>query len=138
MVEKSADPPEKEDNRDDFLDGIGERIKLARVKAKLTQKELATLLKTNQSWIYLAEDGQQNMQLNSLKRIANTLGVSVSELIPGSQESMSNIEVSTEIIDTFRKLVSQILDFMVKAAANKPPGSAASNEDPPNPKNAKQ
>lgn len=133
MAKKPADTAEKEDDRDEFLDGIGERIKLARIKAKLTQKELADLLKTNQSWIYMAEDGQQNLQLGSLRKIAKTLGISVSELILGSQGPTSNIEVPPEIIETFRKLVLQIVDFTLKVAADKQLGSAASNEDPPNP-----
>jgi len=132
MAKKPADTAEKEDDRDEFLDGIGARIKLARIKAKLTQKELADLLKTNQSWIYMAEDGQQNLQLSSLRKIARTLGISVSDLIPGIQRATSDIEVPSEIIETFRKLVSQIVDFTLKVAADKQLGSAASNEEPPN------
>ena len=93
MTKKPGDISGKEENRDEFLDGIGERIKLARTKAKLTQKELASLLSTNQSWIYMAEDGQQNLQLGSLRKIAQTLGVSVRDLIPDTQNPIPEFEI---------------------------------------------
>lgn len=136
MAKKPADTAEKEEDRDELLDGIGERIKLARVKAKLTQKELADLLKTNQSWIYMAEDGQQNLQLASLRKIAKTLGISVSDLIPGNQESTPSINVPPEIIETFQKLVSQLVDFTLKVVADKQLGSVAPDGNLPNPDKA--
>lgn len=68
--------------RDEFLVAVGHRIKVARTRAGLTQKDLAALLSTAQSWVYLAEDGQQNLQLVSLRRLALALGVEARDLLP--------------------------------------------------------
>ena len=57
--------------RDPFLDALGENVKIARIRAKLSPKELAEALGTGQSWVYMVEDGQQNLQLNSLRRLAH-------------------------------------------------------------------
>lgn len=96
--------------RDEFLDAIGHRIKVARVQAGLSPKQLATLLATNPSWIYMAEDGQQNFQVSSLRKIAEALSISVRDLIPPPSDSGSEFDVSVETRETFQKLISQLTE----------------------------
>lgn len=138
MQKKPKGAVEKVDERDEFLDAIGERIKIARVRAKLTQKELAALLSTNQSWIFMVEDGQQNLQLSSLRRVAQTLKVSVRDLIPEDIEPISTYEISPEISETLHKLVSQMTNAILKTLADMGKSSVASDDEPRDPKKPTQ
>lgn len=96
---------------DELLVAVGHRIKLARQNAKLTQKELGEILEAPQSWIYLMEDGQQNLQLKSLRKIAQALGISIRDLLPESPESGPEFEVSLETNEMFQKLLAQLTEF---------------------------
>ncbi len=69
---------------DQVLATIGERIKTARLKNNLTQGELAEKVGCSKSWVFLTEDGQQNVKINSLYRVATALGISVQSLLPSS------------------------------------------------------
>ena len=94
--------------RDELLDTVGRRIKLARLNAKLTQKEFGELIGAPQSWIALMEDGQQNLQLKSLRKIAQALGVSIRDLLPEGPESGPEFDNSMEIDMIFRNLLAQV------------------------------
>ena len=62
-------------------DAIGMRIKIARIKAKITQEVLAN--KTGLSVVHISnvENGNAKVSLPSLISIANALSVSVDELL---------------------------------------------------------
>lgn len=70
--------------RDEVLEAIGSRIKAARLRADLTQAELASRVGCTKGWIYLAEDGQGNAKIHSLYRVADALGVPIHSLLPPS------------------------------------------------------
>ena len=99
-----------ETDRDELLDAIGHRIKVARVQAQLTPKELAVLLKTTSSWIYLAEDGQQNFQISSLRRISETLNVSLRDLLPEGLESGPEFDRMQEAREISQTLIAQLTE----------------------------
>lgn len=101
-----------ETDRDELLDAIGHRIKVARVQAQLTPKELAALLKTTPSWIYLAEDGQQNFQISSLRRIAETLNVSLRDLLPEGPESGPEFDRMQEAREISQTLIAQLTEVI--------------------------
>ncbi len=62
-------------------DAIGMRVKIARIKSKLTQDSLAE--KTGLSVVHISniENGNAKMSLSSVIEIANALSVSVDELL---------------------------------------------------------
>jgi len=99
-----------ETDRDELLDAIGHRIKVARVQAQLTPKELAVLLKTTSSWIYLAEDGQQNFQISSLRRISETLNISLRDLLPEGLESGPEFDRMQEAREISQTLIAQLTE----------------------------
>ena len=105
-----AKPPKNPENmeRDELLDAVGHKIKLARQNAKLTQKRFSELLEAPQSWVALAEDGQQNLQLKSLRKIAQVLGVPIRDLLPEGPESGLEFDKSMEINSIFQTLVVQL------------------------------
>ncbi len=94
--------------RDEFLDAIGDRIKQARVKAKLTQKELAQKIEASPSWVYLVEDGQQNAQIRSLRKVAEALGVSIHSLLPDDPSGTSEYDTAKEVGETFDTVINDL------------------------------
>jgi len=60
---------------------IGKKIKALRKQSGLTQIELASMIKTSNQLVSRWELGEINPCIESLKKIAGALGVSVSTLI---------------------------------------------------------
>lgn len=59
----------------------GEKIKQARRKVGLTQKDLAARMDTSQSYIAQYENGTRNAKPATLRRIASAIGCQLSDLI---------------------------------------------------------
>lgn len=59
----------------------GEKIKAARKKAGLTQKELGAMLGISQAAIVQFERKDSNMKLDTIRKIADALGVKLYELV---------------------------------------------------------
>jgi transcriptional regulator with XRE-family HTH domain len=68
-------------NQADINRAVGERIRILRVKKGITQDHLAELTGLNRVHLYRLENGRQSMTLNTLKMIADTLGVRVRDLV---------------------------------------------------------
>lgn len=78
---------------------IGENIKLFRQSKGLTQEELAKKLGISKSAISRYESGQREPDLDSVEKIASTLGVSLRDLV--SVDNLFNILVGGEsLIET--------------------------------------
>jgi transcriptional regulator with XRE-family HTH domain len=60
---------------------FGSSLRHYRKKAVLTQRELAVLLGKQQSWIAAIEKGIIKPNIFDVKRIANHLGVTLSDLL---------------------------------------------------------
>ena len=60
---------------------VGARVREARVRAKLRQSELGTLIGSGQSHVFEIEDGQINVTLKTLVKLANVLGVKPIDLL---------------------------------------------------------
>ena len=61
---------------------IGKNLKSARLKAKLTQKQLAEKAGVNTNWYARLERGEENASIDTLKSLAEALKVKVSDIIP--------------------------------------------------------
>lgn len=106
MARRTKSAPEGE--RDEFLAAMGERIKQARLKANLTQKELAEKIDGSPSWVYLVEDGQQNAQVLSLRKVAAALGISIKSLLPDDTASNEEYSSSKEVEETVETLINDL------------------------------
>lgn len=62
---------------------VGKRIKEIREEVNLSQKDLAYSCDLDRSYIASVERGQRNISIVNLEKIANSLGVSLSELFKG-------------------------------------------------------
>ena len=67
----------------DIKSKIGKRIRETREKVEMSQKDLAYSADLDRSYIASVESGQRNISIVNLEKIANSLGVSLSELFKG-------------------------------------------------------
>lgn len=66
---------------------IGQRIKELREKAKMSQKDLAYTADLDRSYIASIENGQRNVSIVNIEKIAVALGVTLAELFSDAQFS---------------------------------------------------
>ena len=59
---------------------IGQRIKDLREKAEMSQKDLTYIADLDRSYIASIENGQRNVSIVNVEKIATALGVSLKEL----------------------------------------------------------
>ena len=64
---------------------IGQRIKYLREKAEMSQKDLAYTADLDRSYIVSIENGQRNVSIVNIEKIAIALGVSLKELFNDDQ-----------------------------------------------------
>ena len=98
---------------------IGKKVKEARDRAKLTQTELADLAKTSLTTINRLENGKQFPHSDTLRDIANVLGISYSELFGNEQERESQgdrAQLILEVQTLLNKLNFDDLETMKTAA----------------------
>ncbi|HUZ64405.1 MAG TPA: helix-turn-helix transcriptional regulator [Acetobacteraceae bacterium] len=74
-------------DRDELLEAVGARLREARLKAGMTQGQLAEKVGTSQSYVYLAETGGQNLTLKALHRLATALGSGLRDLLPAEVDA---------------------------------------------------
>ncbi len=60
---------------------VGNRIRQIRIEKKMSQEELATKAKTTRPHISKIEGGILSLQIDTLQRVADALGVQIKELI---------------------------------------------------------
>ena len=70
---------------------IGERIKTLRKESKLTQVELAKKSNISRSYLTDIENDRYNPSLETLKAIANSLNVNLSDIVSENSESNSTL-----------------------------------------------
>lgn len=74
-------------NKSDIPEGFPDRLKILRIKARLSQGELADRVGLHQSNIGRYERGQTVPSADKLKAMADVLGVSTDYLFNGDEES---------------------------------------------------
>lgn len=62
---------------------IGKRIREIRERANMSQKDLAYSADLDRSYVASVESGQRNISIVNLEKLANSLGVTLSELFKG-------------------------------------------------------
>ncbi len=115
-IEKT-EKPERE--RDPFLDAVGHKIKVARAQAGLTQKQLGAAIGSTQGWVFLVEDGQNNIPIHTLRKLAEALNTDPRNLLPGASETAPtsrNAAQTTELIKEAISDTTQLLNRLHKAA----------------------
>lgn len=89
----------------------GEKIKLARRKAGLTQKELGEKLKVSQAMIGQYENGKRNPKLQTVRKIADALEINLFDLIDDFEQYSPE-----EIAQDFRERIKEGAEITKNAA----------------------
>ena len=64
---------------------IGQRVKELREKAEMSQKDLAYTADLDRSYIASIENGQRNVSIVNIEKIATALGVSLKEMFNNNE-----------------------------------------------------
>ena len=70
------------DSTEQLYSSIGERIRMARLRAKFSQHELGEQVGLTRTSITNIESGQQKIQVHTLYAIADALNVEVADFLP--------------------------------------------------------
>lgn len=111
-----------------FFVAFGERLAALRKERQLTQVQLADLLGVSQQAVTAYESGQRRVPISTLPPLAETLGISIEELIgtparrsagkrgpaPKLQQQLERVQALPK---TKQRLVSEVLDSLLAQAA---------------------
>jgi transcriptional regulator with XRE-family HTH domain len=87
------------------MNEIGENVRAARVKAGLTQDELAELSSASRNYITQIETGRKKPAIKMLYLIAKATSTSVSDLLEGDEFIES---IKSEMLDKAKRLNIEI------------------------------
>lgn len=102
---------------------FGERLKLLRIKAHITQQEMADKLNMSRQNYYNYEKQKAKPTIESLCKIASVLDTTPNVLLGIEQEKkeidvQSVLEMQMQIIDTLIESLSDIRDVLKNAVQN--------------------
>lgn len=98
---------------EEFLRDLGSAIAAQRRVLKLTQEELAERLKTSPEWVSQIERGVGAPSLETLLRIADALGVTLSDLVTAATSAAPSRVESAELLARVRQLDSRALRLVL-------------------------
>jgi XRE family aerobic/anaerobic benzoate catabolism transcriptional regulator len=103
MMEEPARLQAVEGTVEDLTRKVGQQVRVMRSRRGLTRKNLALHSDVSERYLAQLEQGEANISLALLWRVANALGVSTVSLLPSDQESVIRYEPLGELIGTFSK-----------------------------------
>ena len=91
---------------------IGDRIRAARMRRKMTQLQLAELVGVNPTAVVLWENkkNRRNISGDHLRKVADALNVSVSELL-GEKHTVTSVQRSDEATVTVNRAEKTLLEL---------------------------
>ncbi len=101
---------------------VGDNVRRMREKMGLTQEELALRCDLTQGYINFLENGRRGYTRKSLSKIANALGIPISQLFEEKRKEKGQIQMVTEASPLYIKR-SSIYDEIV-SLLNKLPDAA--------------
>jgi len=73
----------------DLLVAIGKAIRQVREDRQLSQDQLASKAGLDRSYVSSIENGKRNVSIQNLSKIANSLGVSLTEIVQLAEDRLS-------------------------------------------------
>ena len=100
----------------DILESLGKQIQHARDKRGITQEGLAKIAGVNAKYVSAIERGQKNVTVNTLKKIADGLGMEVYELLLFSSnvepEEIVREKIAERLVEVNVKDLGLCMDFL--------------------------
>jgi transcriptional regulator with XRE-family HTH domain len=90
-----------------FYINLGQAIRTARSKMKISQEQLAQQLKLSRVSIVNIEKGRQKVQVHTLLQIGKFLGISIDHLLNSSGEKIDKAiikEINVEKVEDIKKI----------------------------------
>lgn len=98
-----------DESAENFLKAVASRLREARKKASLTQKQLAEKAEVRQSYIFELEAGGANITIKTLAKMANLLGVDPRDLLPAGTSSPPSREGLAHLCALLER-IAQVLE----------------------------
>lgn len=92
---------------------IGEKLKQARLNKKMTQEEVADKLYVSRQSISNWENNKTYPDIGNVLALSDLYGISLDELLKGSDNFMKHLEESTDIVRSNKKLIFYIIMGLV-------------------------
>jgi transcriptional regulator with XRE-family HTH domain len=91
MPKKSKIPSEQDLKNKALQEEVGRRVREAREKAGLSQRDVAEKSRITQGYIYMLEGGGQNPTIVTLHLLAQVIGVDMRDLLPEDPKGMPSM-----------------------------------------------
>jgi transcriptional regulator with XRE-family HTH domain len=95
---------------EEVLKTVATRIREARIKAGLTQKQLAEKLDRRQGFVYEIETGEANITLRTLARVADVLDMDARDLLPESRSGALSLVRLNQFLGVLERLAGTLAD----------------------------
>lgn len=93
---------------------LGEKIKLLRKGKKISQEELANILKINRNYLSRIETGKSEPTSSVLKNIAKIFNIDLNSLLDINNNDIENTDKIKYIVENCKYLNDSDLDFIVR------------------------
>lgn len=93
---------------------LGEKIKLLRKGKKISQEELANMLKINRNYLSRIETGKSEPTSSVLKNIAKIFNIDLNSLLDINNNDIENTDKIKYIVENCKYLNDSVLDFIVR------------------------
>lgn len=93
---------------------LGEKIKLLRKGKKISQEELANMLKINRNYLSRIETGKSDPTSSVLKNIAKIFNIDLNSLLDINNNDIENTDKIKYIVENCKYLNDSDLDFIVR------------------------
>jgi transcriptional regulator with XRE-family HTH domain len=104
------------DAYDDILRVVGLRIKEARQKNNLTQKDIAEKAGLKQSYVFELETGRSNITLRTLARMADVLELDIRDLLPEGKSTVPSPAAFAMLCGVLEKMTAMLQEREQEAA----------------------
>ena len=98
------------DHAVEVLKAVGNRIREARSRAGLTQKDLGAKAGHTQSYIYEVETGRTNVTLRTLANLADALGMEVRDLFQEGRSAPLSVTGLERLLEVWGRIAALLAD----------------------------
>ncbi len=93
------------------LKAFGVRLREARLKAGMTQHQLATKAHASHAYIYELESGIQNLTFSSMAKLAYACGVAIRDLLPETDDAPATAASIEVLCSMLKQLGVSVAEF---------------------------